>query len=203
MSAIADGRKAEETRSPANAGAQYSPGLHLQKTLGSCLRRRTAVLLAPLLLTACASVELPAGPAPIDPIAFFTGETHGTGSLNPIVGKATNVTVASTGTPTASGLRLVQRITEGAKPERTRIWVIAPAGPGRFTGTLTDAAGPVTMTVAGPRAFVAYATPSGLRIRQQLALQSDGRTILNHLEAFKLGVRVASLDETIRKPLAK
>jgi hypothetical protein len=151
------------------------------------------------LLTACAAVELPAGNAPIDPIAFFTGTTHGTGRLHPIVGKASAVTVASTGTPTASGLRLVQRITEGTKPERTRVWVIAPAGPGHFTGTLTDATGPVTMTVSGPRAFVAYATPSGLRIRQQLALQSDGRTILNHLEAFKLGIRVATLDETIRR----
>ena len=39
----------------------------------------------------------------------------------------------------------------------------------------------------------------GFMVRQELALQPDGLTVLNRLEVFKLGVRVAWLDETIRK----
>ena len=39
----------------------------------------------------------------------------------------------------------------------------------------------------------------GLEVRQQLALQSDGRTILNRLSVRKFGLEVAYLDETIRK----
>jgi hypothetical protein len=46
---------------------------------------------------------------------------------------------------------------------------------------------------------VRYRTPSGLRLQQQLALQADGRTIFNRLKAYKFGIRVAVLDETIRK----
>jgi hypothetical protein len=153
-----------------------------------------------LLLSACTSVQLPAGPAPLDPIAFFTGETRGSGTLEPVFGRSVPITVESRGTPEGSGLRLAQRIREGGKPERTRTWIMRPAGPGRLTGTLTDAEGPVAIQVDGPRASIDYRTPSGLRIRQQLALQPDGRTLLNRLEAFKFGLRVAMLDETIQRP---
>jgi hypothetical protein len=197
-----EARRQLPNRSPAKAGAQYLEVTSHHKKLGSCLRRRTGLAL-PLLLTACTSVELPAGPAPFDPIAFFSGETRGTGTLRPIVGRSAPITVESRGTREGTGLRLVQRITEGAKPPRTRTWIMRPAGPGRFTGTLTDAEGPVAITVEGSRATISYRTPSGIGIRQQLALQADGRTVLNHLEAYKYGVRVATLEETIRRPLAQ
>jgi hypothetical protein len=101
------------------------------------------------------------------------------------------------------GLRLTQRISEGTKKPRVRTWIMRPAGPGRFTGSLTDAQGPVDITVTGPRAVIRYRIPSGMLIHQQLALQPDGRTILNRLKAYRYGVRLAVLDETIRKPVAK
>lgn len=160
---------------------------------------RAAIPLA-ILVGACAPPKLPAGTATLDPIAFFTGDSRGSGTLDPIVGKTVPVTVESQGSPTADGsLSLVQRIVEGSKKPRIRTWVMKPAGPGRYTGTLTDAKGPVEITSLGPRATVRYHTPSGLRIKQELALQSDGRTILNRLEAYKFGIRVAVLNETIRK----
>jgi hypothetical protein len=165
--------------------------------------RRGTTILPLLLLTACTSVQLPAGPAPLDPIAFFTGETRGIGTLDPIVGRSVPISVESRGTPEAGGLRLVQRIREGTKPGRVRTWTMRKVAPGRYTGTLTDASGPVELTVSGARAYVRYRTPSGLTIGQQLALQPDGRTILNHLEAHRFGIRLAVLDETIRKPVAK
>jgi hypothetical protein len=149
-------------------------------------------------LTACTSVQLPAGPAPLDPIAFFIGETRGTGTLNPVLGRSVPITVESRGTRDGAKLRLVQRITEGDKPPRTRVWAIRKVTNG-YVSTLTDAQGMVIVEVNGPRAYIGYTTPSGLRIRQQLALQPDGRTLLNRLEAYKYGLRVATLDETIRK----
>lgn len=151
------------------------------------------------MLAGCTSVELSAGKVPFDPLAFFTGETRGTGTLDPVIGRSMPVSVTSRGTRTADTLRLVQEIREGGKPPRTRTWIMRRLPGGRFSGTLTDAEGPVELTVQGPRATVRYRTPSGLVIRQQLALQQDGRTLLNHLEAFKFGIRVATLDETIRR----
>jgi hypothetical protein len=53
--------------------------------------------------------------------------------------------------------------------------------------------------VAGPRATIRYRMKSGLAVAQQLALQPGGRTLLNRLTVTKFGIRVATLDETIRK----
>jgi hypothetical protein len=94
---------------------------------------------------------------------------------------------------------LTQRIAEAGKAPRTREWIIRPVAPGRYSGTLTEAVGPVSLLVSGPRADVRYRMRGGLDVHQQLALQPGGRTILNHLEVFKLGVRVARVEETIRK----
>lgn len=156
-------------------------------------------MLLTLTLTACTSVELPAGPAPLDPIAFFTGVTNGEGSLDTLIARPVPVSVSSLGFLEHGGLKLIQRIEEGDKPDRVRTWTMRRSAADRYTGTLTDAEGPVAITVAGPRATIRYRTPSGLRIQQQLALQPDGRTLLNRLEAYKFGIRVATLEETIRK----
>jgi hypothetical protein len=164
---------------------------------------RASAAFLPLALTACTSVQLPAGPAPLDPITFFTGATTGRGYLDTLVASPVPVSVISFGVREDDGLRLIQEIREGKKLPRVRTWIMRPVAPGRYTGTLTDAAGAVALTITGARATVDYRTPSGLRIRQLLALQSDGRTILNRLEAYKYGIRVATLDETISKPVAK
>lgn len=164
--------------------------------------RFAGAVAAPLLvlgLTGCTSIELPAGGTPLDPIAFFTGVSNGQGSLDTLIASSVPVTVASLGFPEHGGLKLIQRITEGTKPVRVRTWTMKRVGPGRYTGTLTDAAGPVEIVTKGPRADISYQTPSGIRIRQQLALQSDGRTILNRLEAYEFGIRVATLTETISR----
>jgi hypothetical protein len=152
-----------------------------------------------LSLGGCTTVDLPAGSAPLDPIGFFSGVSHGEGTLDTLIARPVRVSVASQGFPELGGLKLVQRIREGEKPERVRTWTMRKSGPSSYTGTLTDAEGPVAIVVEGPRALVRYTTPSGLRIQQQLALQADGRTILNRLHAYKFGIRVAVLDETIRK----
>ena len=182
---------------PAKAGAQCSSS-RKQKALGSGFRRSALTL--SLLLTACTSTELPASSAPpLDLLAFFEGETRGDGVLNPIIGRSVPISVESRGTREGKGLRLVQRITEGEKPTRTRTWIMVPAGPNRFTGTLTDARGPVAITVEGPRATLSYRTPSGMRIRQELTLQEDGEFLFNQLSAYRFGIRVAVLNEVIRR----
>ena len=71
--------------------------------------------------------------------------------------------------------------------------------PGRYVGTLTDADGPVLLTVRGPRALIRYTMRDGMTVRQQLALQADERTLLNRLDVMRWGVPVARLTETIRK----
>lgn len=159
-----------------------------------------SALLLPLALTACTSVRLPAAEqASLDPIAFFEGRSYGTGTLKIAFDGSRPIAVESRGVRDAEGLTLTQTIHEGGQPARTREWRMRRLGPGRYTGTLTEAEGAVSLVTRGPRAVIRYRMKNGLSVEQQLALQADERTILNHLEVRKWGVRVARLSETIRK----
>ena len=160
-----------------------------------------AVLLALIVaLGGCTNIVLPADPAEkLDPIAFFSGRSHGNAVLKVAFASPRRVTVESFGTREGDVLLLRQAIREEGKAPRWREWRIRPVGPGRYTGTLTDAEGPVTITVQGPRGLIRYRMKTGMAVEQQLALQPGGRTLLNHMVVTKWGVRVARLDETIRK----
>lgn len=157
--------------------------------------------LAALALTSCSSVRLPADSrVQFDPIRYFTGWSQGTGVLRVPLSSPTRIVVESEGTPLANGgLRLRQRVVQGEQAPRWREWRIQRVAPGRYSGTLTDAAGPVTITANGPRAQIAYRMKNGMEVRQQLALQADRRTLLNHMTVSRFGVRIARMDETIRK----
>lgn len=164
------------------------------------MRRIAAV--AALALSGCATaVQLPAAAnARFDPVAWFTGTSHGDGTLHKLLSSPVRTSVDSVGRPDgAGGMILDQTLWEPGKPPRKREWVMRPVGQNRFTGTLTDASGPVDLTVSGARALIHYPMKGGLQVHQQLALQSDGRTILNRLSVRKFGFEVAHLDETIRK----
>ena len=164
-----------------------------------------AAAAAPLLALALGSCNvgtvLPADAAArFDPIAFFEGRTRGEGTLHRVLARDLRITVDSSGRRDGrGGLVLDQAIREGDKPARLRRWVMHPAGPNRYRGALTDAVGPVEMTIAGPRATVRYRMRGGLAVEQQLALQPGGRVVLNELNVRRMGMRVARLDETIRK----
>ena len=135
-----------------------------------------------------------------DPIAFFDGRTEGDGRLKVAMSGSRRVHVAGEGRTAADGaLTLVQRIEQEGKARRTRQWRLRPAGGGRYAGELTDAVGPVSGIVDRDRLHIRFAAKRGLGVEQWLTLEPGGRTVRNHLIVRKLGVVVATLDETIRK----
>lgn len=140
-----------------------------------------------------------AGAPPLQPMVFFIGRTHGDGQLGKLLNKPVSISVDSIGRRQGNTLILDQTIREGASPPSARRWTMRPFAPNRYSGTLTDAAGPVTVIVTGSRADIRYTTKAGIDIEQQLVLQRDGKTIFNRLRAHKFGVWVATLNETIRK----
>ena len=157
---------------------------------------------AALVLAGCApSSPLPADPAArFDPVAFFTGHTHGEATLQKVLSPAVRVHVDSIGRSDGhGGLILDQAIRENGKPSRRRRWLFRSDGHSGYRGSLTDVAGPVDFVVAGPRATIHYRMKNGMVVDQRLALQRDRHTVLNQLVVKKFGVRVARLDETIRK----
>ena len=94
---------------------------------------------------------------------------------------------------------LDQVVTRGARAPEKRQWRIRQAGPGRYTGTLSDAAGPLAGDVRGNRLHLSYPMKGGMHAEQWIYLQPDGRTALNRMAITKFGITVARLDETIRK----
>ncbi len=162
-----------------------------------------------VLAAACASAgclalgaprPAPDGPE-LRPERFFDGTTTGLGTLA-IRGRGTQmVRVESTGRAGADGVfELVQTIRLGDGPPRTRTWTMRPTGPDTYTGTLTDARGPVDVRVDGSRLTIRYAMPGPwVRMRQTLTLMPDGQTALNTSTVTVLGVPWARLSEQIRR----
>lgn len=153
-----------------------------------------------LILGACAhDVPTPSARVSNDPITFFVGRTHGDAELHKLFSAKTSVRVDGVGRRHNGLLILDQTTREGNLAPRTRQWVMHKIAPDTYSGSLTDASGPVTIRVQGNRAHVRYPMKGGLTVRQQLVVNGDGQTMLNQMNVTKFGIPVATLRETIRK----
>lgn len=159
--------------------------------------------LAVLLLAACVPAPSHQGLAAPQPVfsaeQFFTGRTEGEAVLKVIFKAPHAVHVHGHGRVEPDGtLVLDQRIEEAGKAATNRQWRIRRSGPGRYTGTLTDA-GPVTGEVTGNLLHLAFRSNSGEQFEQWLYLQPGGQVALNRMAVRKWGIGVAALTETIRR----
>jgi hypothetical protein len=154
-----------------------------------------------LLSAAAMALAGAAAPAPaLDMTAFFTGHTHADNVMKIVFNRPTRLVVDSVGGKGDRGdFVLVDTVREEGKPVRTRKWVMRPVGLNRFTGSLSDATGPVDVVVSGSQATIRYTMKGGLRVVQQVRLQADGRTLSNHVVVRKFGLKFASVDGTVRK----
>lgn len=158
-----------------------------------------AIAAAPTL--AAAPPRFAARPGAFRPDLFFMGRTRGAGTVKVVTSSRPRLlAVRSVGRAAAGGeLVLDQSIRVDGKPS-TRTFRIRRAPDGAWVGTLSDAAGPVRATVAGPTMRLAYPMRRfGLRMNQTLTLQSGGRTLLNRATVTLLGIPVARIAETIEK----
>ena len=165
--------------------------------------KKSGVAVGLLALAACTAAPPPEaqqpGPA-FDPVAFFTGATHGEGTLDQILKDPRTVTVDSIGKPEADGaLTLTQRIEMEGDSPRTRVWRLKQVAPGRYAGTLTDASGPVETVAIGRAIRIRYPMKGGLQVEQWLVELPGGRALDNRLTVTKWGMRVATLRERIEK----
>jgi hypothetical protein len=155
-------------------------------------------------LVAAAMVAL-AGAAPtpaptLDMTAFFAGRTHAENIMKIVFKRPAKLVVDSVGGKGDRGdFVLIDTVREEGKPVRTRKWIMRPVGPNRFTGTLSDAVGPVDVAVAGNQATIRYTMKGGLKVDQRLLLLTDGRTLANRVVVRKFGLRFASVEGKVRK----
>lgn len=141
----------------------------------------------------------PATASDMDFVAFFLGRTQGENEVRIAFRKPVRQVTESIGKKAANGdLVLHDTIKEEGKPTKTRRWVMRAAGSNKFTGTMTEAVTPVRVTVNGNKATLRYKVRGGISVEQTLTMR-DSKTVVNHVAAKKLGVRLGRLDGTIRK----
>lgn len=152
---------------------------------------------AALLAFAAAAADKPK----LDMTAFFTGRSHADNIMKVALHGPKKLVVDSIGGRNKEGeFVLIDTVREEGKPERKRTWVMHPVGDNHFSGYLSDAVGPVDIVVSGNSATIRYTMRDGnLKVVQQIQLQGDGRTLSNHVIAKKFGLRVATVDGSIRK----
>ena len=133
-------------------------------------------------------------------MGFFTGKTHADNTIKIAFKGAHKLIVDSVGGRNKEGeFVLIDNVQEEGKPARKRTWVMRPVGSNHFTGSLSDAIGPVDVRVSGSAATIRYTMKDGhLGIEQQLKIQRDG-ILSNHVIARKFGIKAAQIDGTIRK----
>ncbi len=164
---------------------------------------RPPVLLAliALVLAAPASAAHRAdAPTRFDPLAFFAGHTEGRGHLKIVLRKTRAVAVHGDGRRIGRDtITLRQTVEEAGKPTKHREWRIREVTPGHYSGTLTDAVGPITGLEVGGRLKLTFRMKGGLHATQWIEPAPDGGSAHNRLTISKFGLPVAHLDETIRR----
>lgn len=145
----------------------------------------------------------PAGTDPdpkLDMTGFFTGKTHADNVIKIALHGPHKLIVDSVGGRNKEGeFILIDNVQEEGKPARKRTWAMRPVSANHFTGSLSDAIGPVDVVVAGNNATIRYIMKDGnMKIEQRLALQGTG-ILSNYVIARKFGFRFATVQGTIRK----
>ena len=139
-------------------------------------------------------------PAPSALERFFDGRTEGTGSVRIMLSGTSAVRSEGRGRILADGTLVLDHVVhQEGEPTRRRTWRMRRSAAGRYTGTITDARGPVTGEVSGNRLHVTYRTNEGYAVDQWITFNSDGRTASNQMTFRRMGIRVATLQETIRR----
>jgi hypothetical protein len=161
-------------------------------------RMRTLVLAAATVTLAAPAAASPASSA--SPMAFFEGRTVSEGTTKVIMKKPFKVRSQGVGRIEPDGtLLLVQQVNDGTEATKERRWRIRQVAPGRFSGTMSEAVGPVSVEKVGQRFRFSFRMKGGLAVEQWLTPLADGMTAKSSLTVKKLGIAVATGEAMIRR----
>ncbi len=163
---------------------------------------KISVLLVLVLCISVVSVSSRANEGPLEftPHNGFSGHSKGNGVIRLFLGKRRLFHVESHGYDQADGtFRLDQTVTFQGQPSQERTWILKTIRQNHYTGTLSDAAGPVTGLTNGSRLLLEYRVKGPLIMHQTLELMPDGKTIDNVGKITFLGIPVGHLHETITR----
>jgi hypothetical protein len=136
----------------------------------------------------------------VDPMHFFTGGTEAVGTMKIVMQKLFVTRSWGRGKISPDGsLQLVQHVKEEGRREFDRRWQIRQIAPGRFTGTMTEAKGPVTIEKIGGRYRFRFAMNGSLAVEEWITPQPDTTRAQTQLTIRKFGIIVVHGEGWIRK----
>ena len=147
-----------------------------------------------------AAMPFPASAKIGDPLEFFTGRTESVGTVRIAMKKPFRSRALGKGEIRGDGsLDLVQRVEDEGQKPRERRWRMRKVAPGRFSGTMTEAKGPVTVEEVGGRYRFRFKMDGSIAVEQWLTPMGDGRSAKSVVTIRKFGVRVGGSEAVIRK----
>lgn len=163
-------------------------------------RRALALMGALALLPASAGLQAQNTARAFDPAAFFTGRTTSEGTLSQIFASTKATRVTTFGTRQRNGdMVLEQDVQIGDQPVRHRVWRLRETSPGRFSGTISDAADDLAGTLSGDTLTLTYTMDNHLGVHQEITVNPGGQSAQNVMRIKRFGITVARLRETIHR----
>ena len=153
-----------------------------------------ALLIGPAVSASGSTAELS------DPMRFFEGRTESISTIKVITRKPYRSRTIGRGEIKSDGaLHLVQRVEEEGRNPYQRRWHIRQVAPGKFTGTMSEAKGPVSAEEVGGRYRFRFRMKGGVSVEQWLTPMAGGRVAKSKITIRKLGMTVGQSEGTIRK----
>lgn len=155
-----------------------------------------------ILLPAALGLALPAAAsaASIEPFEFFEGRTENQSTVKVALKKSYSSRAIGHGRREADGtFTLVQKVEDQGRPTHERRWHVRQVGPGRYSATMNEAVGPVTIERVGDRYRFRFKMKGKLSAEQWLSPLPGGRAARSIVRIKKLGVTVATTEGIIRK----
>jgi hypothetical protein len=158
--------------------------------------RAHCLFLAPLVCLAS-----PAAPTEVaDPLRFFAGRTETDGMVKVMFKKPYRSRSLGLGRIETDGsLTLVQHVQDDGRPPRERHWRVRRVGPGRYAGTMSEAAGPVDIQQVGDGYRFRFKMKGNLSAEQWLTPTPDPMAAHTSTRIRKFGMTVATTEGIVRK----
>ena len=154
----------------------------------------SAVIAASLVPTAAVADNTKA------PLQFFSGKTEMTSTVKVIMNKPFKSRAVGLGHILGDGsLALAQQVFDDGEAAKQRNWKIRQVAPGHYSGSMTEAVGPVVVDEIDGRYRFKFKMKGNLAIEQWLTPQPGGASARSTMTVRKFGMKVASSVGVIRK----
>ena len=133
-------------------------------------------------------------------MSFFEGRTESIGTVRLVTKKPFQSKAIGKGEIRDDGsLVLVQRVYDQGEQPRDRRWHMRKVAPGRYTGTMSEAKGPVTVEEVKGNYRFRFRMDGSVSVEQWLIPSPDGRSAHSKVSIRKYGIPVGSSSGIIRK----